>query len=30
MDASILAAVAEAMGMKGMTITKKQPQRKSK
>jgi len=30
MDADILAAVAEAMGMKGMTITKKQPQRKSK
>ena len=28
MDADILAAVAEAMGMKGMTITKKQPQRK--
>ena len=27
MDASILAAVAEAMGMKGMTITKKAQQR---
>ena len=27
MDASILAAVAEAMGMKGMTITKKVQQR---
>ena len=30
MDVDILAAVAEAMGMKGMTITKKQPQRRSK
>ena len=30
MDASILAAVAEAMGMKGMTITKKVQQRPNK
>lgn len=30
MDVSILAALAEAMGMKGMTITKKQQQRKAK
>jgi hypothetical protein len=30
MDASILGAVAEAMGMKGMTITKKVQQRPNK